>query len=245
MASWTAAVRKTRPVGSQSSARIGQLACLGPAAQQVQRLGHVAAQEVAVDGLQAGRPGILDPEVRDLDRLGPSTDEVQHGGQVGRDPEQRVRVAEGPGATLRLAQQLDGALRVAAPGHRHPERGGGVDILGERDGIARPRDADRLTGEALRFGERAVEHLDLGQAGDDGRPFRRIPTRDELDGSTGRLGGALRIARRPKDVGEPILQQAEANPIPAPVQGAHRRLQVGGRPRRPTDGEGRFGGPDL
>ena len=85
---------------------------LGPAAQQEERVGDVARQEVAVDGLETGAPGVLDALVGDVDRFGPPADEVEHGRQVGPDAEERIGIVE----LTRRASQPRAAARSRRSG---------------------------------------------------------------------------------------------------------------------------------
>ena len=213
-------------------ARSAQLARLGPAPEQEQRVGHVARQEVAVDGLETGPPGILDAFVGHLDRLGPPAHEVEDGGQVGADPEQRVRVVELAGARLGLAQELDRGGRVAPPGQRDRQRRQGVDLLRARHRVAGAGDLHRLAGQPLRLGEDAVEHLELGERGHDGRPLRARLAGDELDRAPGCVHRARRVAGRPPDVRQPLVEQAQPDAVAPPIETADRRLEVGRRARR-------------
>ena len=87
---------------------------LRPATEQEQRVRGVAPQEVAVDGLEAGPTGRLDPLVGDLHRLLAPADEVEDGRQVGVDAEQLVVVAGLLGQRPRLAR----AARRRTPGRR-------------------------------------------------------------------------------------------------------------------------------
>ncbi len=146
---------------------------------------------------------------------------------------------------LGLAEQLDPALRIAAPGHRHPERGGGVDLLFAGHRLAGAGDPDRLLRQALPLGEDAVEHPEPGQRGEHlGTLGARLP-RDELDRPASRQDRAGRVAGGTSHVGQPLVQQPESDPIPARIQAGGGRLQVGRGSRRPPDRVGRLGGTDL
>ena len=97
-----------------------------PAAQEEEGVGGVGPQEVAVDGLLTGPPGLLDPFVRDGDRLLAATHQIQDGGPVRIDAEEVVEAAQGHGLVAGPAQHLDGRLGVVAPGLGHGQRGGRV-----------------------------------------------------------------------------------------------------------------------
>ena len=183
--------------------------------------------------------------VGDLDGLRPATDQVQDGRQVRRDPEEGIRVTQGARAALGLSKEVDGALRVAAPCHRDPERGRGMDLLCLCDRAAGPSDAQGLPRQTLRFGERPIQHLDLGQTGYHRRSLRRVPARHQLHRSTGRLGRVLRVPGGAEDVGEAVVQQTKADAITTWVKRSHRGFQVRGRSRPATHGECRLRGPDL
>ena len=71
----------------------------------------------------------------------------------------------------RLEQERDARLRVVAPAERHAERRRRVGELGPTVGAARLGDPDRLSGQPFGVGERALEHLDLGERGEDRRPL--------------------------------------------------------------------------
>ncbi len=234
------------PVGSQSSARDGQLARLRPAAEQVQRLRDVAAQEVAVDGLEAGLAGVVDAAIGHVDRLGPPADEVEDGGQVGRDPEQRLRVAEGARAHARRR----GAGRWRPPGRcprPSPRRGSSSRGCPARRATGSHARATRIASLARRWASVNAPSsiLSWARPASDRRAFRAGLARHELDGAAGRLHRAVRVAGRPADVGQALVEQAEADAVAAAIQGADGGLEVGHRARRSPDREGRLRGPDL
>ncbi len=212
-----------RPPGQRPGA---QPARLRPAAQQDQRLHDVARQEVAVDRLEARLPGVLDAAVGDLDRLGPTADEVQHGGQVGRHPEERVGVVDLPGGGLGLAQELDRGVRVASPGERDGERGRGVDLLVAGGWPAGARDPDGVAREPLGVGEQSVQHRHLRERGEDRRPLRGRVARDQLHGAASGGARAHRIAGRPADQAQPLVEEADADAVAAGIERADRRFQV-------------------
>ena len=87
-----------------------------------------------------------------------------------------------------------------------------VDLLGARHRLARAGDLDRLARQALGLGEDAVEHLELGQPGEDRRALRARLARDELDRPARRVHRAGRVAGRPPDVGQPLVEEARAGP---------------------------------
>ena len=179
--------RKTTPTGSHASARRAQPARLRPATEQDQRFGHVAGQEVAVDGLEAGPLRILD--ARDTRRRPPPPAAPTRSSTVvrlARDAEQGVRVVDLARRPLGLAQQLDRGVRVAAPGERDAERRRRVDLLVTGYRLAGAGDLDRLASEALRIREDPVEHSQLGERGDDRRPLGARVAGDEVDGPLAR-----------------------------------------------------------
>ena len=224
---------------------LAQRAGFCPAPEEEQGIGDVPGQEVAVNRFQTGAPSVLDPFVGDLDRLGPAADEVEHGGQVGSDPEEGIGIVELARHALGFAEQLDRFRRVLAPGEGHRERRRGVHLLGPRDGIARTGHLDRVSGEALGIRKDAVEHLELGQCGDDGRALGGRLAGDELYGASRGQHRAGRIAAGAPDVRQAFVQQAEPNAVPARIQ-ARRSPIRGTRSRASTpDRERRLGGADL
>ena len=235
----------TTPTDSQLIARRLIVRTSGQRPEEEQGVDDVARQEVAVDGLEAGAPGVLDAAVGDLDRLGPPVHEVEDGRQVGARPEQRVRVVELEGGRLRLAQQLDRGRRVAPPRERDGERRRRVDLLGARRRVAGAGDPDRLAREPLRVREDAVEHLELGEAGQDGRALRARLARDELDRAPGRQHRPGRIAAGPADLRQALVEQPEADAVAPGVEPGDGRLEERRRARDPPDREGGLGGPDL
>ena len=74
MASWSDGGEVDDADRQPAHRALAEGARLRPAAQQEERVGHVARQEVAVDGLEAGAAGVLDALVGDLDGLGPAAD---------------------------------------------------------------------------------------------------------------------------------------------------------------------------
>ena len=122
-------VHERHPARAPLEGRRAQRARLGPAPELEQRVGGVAAQEVAVHRLEARPPRRLDALVRDVDRLLAPADEVEDRREVGVDPEQLVVVAHLLGQAERLAQERDACLGVLAPAERHAERRRRVDHL--------------------------------------------------------------------------------------------------------------------
>ena len=218
---------------------------LRPATEEEQGVDDVARQEVAVDGLETGPPGILDAAIGDLDRLRPPIDEVEHRRQVRPRPEQRVGVVELEGGLLGLAKQLDRGRRVAPPRERHRERRRRVNLLAARRRVARPSDLDRLARQPLGVREDPVEHLQLGEAGQHGRAFRTRLARDELDRTSGRQHRSGRVAAGPPDLGEAFVEQAEADAVATGIEPSDGRLEERRRPRDPPDREGGLGRADL
>ena len=190
----------------------------GPSSQEEERVGDVARQEVAVDSLQSRAPCVLDPLVCDLDRLGPAVDQVEDGGQVRPDAEERVLVVQIPSGTLRLAQEVDRDCGVTAPGQGDREGRRRVDLLGYRDRIAGLRDLDRITGEPLGLREDAVEHLELGERREDRRTLGAGFARDELHRSAPCMHRPGRVAAGPPDVRESLVQQAQANTVTTGIE---------------------------
>ena len=137
------------PAGLHSRAVALSALRLRPAAEQEQRIRGIAAEEVAVDRLEARPPGRLDALVRDVDRLLPPADEVEDRREVRVDPEQLVVVAGILGASAaRLAQERDAGLGIVAPAERHAERRRRVDHWRSAVGLARRR--DRIASRASR-----------------------------------------------------------------------------------------------
>ena len=194
-------------------------------------------------GRRAGRPRCL---VRDLDRLGPAADEVEDGRQVGRDPEQRVGVVQLDAAALGLAQQLDRPGRIAAPGRaRRP-----ASSWRGSPGRARPARRHGRPGSPRARGAALSEKMPssiLSWAS----PARTVArsglafARDELDGPAGRVHRPGRVAGRAPDLGQPLVEQPEPDPVASGVEPADRRLEEGRRPRGLADREGRLRGADL
>ena len=77
------------------------------------------------------------------------------------------------------------------------------------------------------------------------RAFGARLARDELHGPARGLHRTVGIARGATDVGEPVVEQAQVDSVPARVEGADGRLEVGARTRPASDGERRLGGSDL
>src|SRR5258708_33494293 len=102
-------------------------------------------------------------------------------------------IVDRSGPRFGVAQQLDRAFRVAAPGHRHTERRGGLDLVVAGWGRALASDPNRLLGQALALREESVEGHEPGQRakhlcpGRDGFPWH------ELDRPAGRLDGPGRV----------------------------------------------------
>ena len=79
-----------------------ELARLRPAAEQEQRVGDVAGQEVAVDGLEPGPPGVLDAlRTRPRPPRSAGSTRSRTVVRLARDPEQRVGVVELDGGRAR------------------------------------------------------------------------------------------------------------------------------------------------
>ena len=222
-----------------------QLARLFPAAEEEQRLGHVAGEQVAVHRLESGSPCLVDARVRDVDRLRPLRDEVEDRGQVGPDPEEGIGVVELTGGPLGVAQQLDGGARIAAPGHGDAERRQGMDFVLARDRLAGARDLDRLVGDALGIREDAVQHGQPGERGETRCPRRGWLARHEVDRPPRGGHGPDLVAGSAADVGEPFVEQTEPDPIAPRVEGADGDLEIGRRPGRAADGERGLRRPDL
>ena len=200
----------------------------------------VAAQEVAVDGLEPGLPGVLDASIRDLDRLRPA-------GRPGRAPSSGWRMirnsSSGRRAPRRHARPRGAARwlpRDRAPAERHAEGRRRVDVLFARRRIARPGDADRLPGQPLGLGEGAVEHQQLGQARRGPAPAPGVAlARHELHGAASGLRSRHPDRRPPAGtVGEPVVEQAQPDAIAASVERprspprGRRGARAVGRPRR-------------
>ena len=171
--------------------------------------------------------------------------QVEDGRQVGPDPEQRVGVIHLDGGPLGLAQQVDRPGRIAAPGRGDGQRRRGVDLLGTRHRLAGAGDLDRLAREALALGEDAVEHLELSQPGQDRRALRTGFARDQLDGAARRVHRPGRITGCAPDLGQPLVEQPEPDPVASGIEPADRRLEEGRRPGGLPDREGRLRGANL
>ena len=223
-----------------------QLARLRPAAEEEQRVGDVARQEVAVDGLEAGAPGVLDPRVGDLDRLGPAAHQVEDGRQVGADAEQGVRVVELEGGPFGLAQQLDRRGRVAAPGERHGERrrSRGPPAPGPTGSQAR---ATLIASRARRCASEKMPSSILSWASA-ATTVARSGLGSRGTSSTARRAACIapgRVAGGPADLRQPLVEQTEPDAIASGVEPADGRFEEGRRPRGPPDREGRLRGADL
>ena len=120
-----------------------------------------------------------------------------------------------------------------------------MDLLGPGDRVAGARDLDRVAGQPLRLGEDAVEHLQLGERGEDRGPFRARLARDELDRPSRREHRPGRVPGSAPDMGQPLVEQAERDAIAPGVEAADRRFEVGRRARHLADREGRLRGTDL
>ena len=209
-----------------------------------------ARQEVAVDGLEPGAPGVLDALVRDLDRLGPAADQVEDGRQVGPDAEQRVGIVHLEGGRLGLAQQVDRRRSGRCP---RPSATASVVVAwtswARGDRIAGAGDLDRLAGEPLGLGEDAVEHLELGE-----RRRGPSPAPDSARAGRARRRGAPRASPRPGHrlpAGSGPAARGAARAGPGRVGRRARRSPPRGRPsparsarrRRPPPRRGPGGRP--
>ena len=114
-----------------------------------------------------------------------------------------------------------------------------MDLLVSGDGIARSGDPDRLASQPLTVREDAVDHIQLGHGRQDRRPFRAGLARDEIHGMLRCGPGGRRVAGGATDMGEPVVEEPDADAVSAGVQGTDRRLEVGRRSRRAPDREGR------
>ena len=212
-----------------------------PAPEQEQRVRRVAAQEVAVHGLEAGGLGGLDPRRCDRDGFLVPAGQLEDRGQVGVDAEELVEVAELLGHRPSVGQHRQGRLRVGPPAERDPERRRGVQLPAARRRIARPGDPDRVARESIGLGERAFEHEHLRQSGDDGRARRGRRRGNEIDCTTPGGERALRVPGDPAELGQPVVDETEPDPVAASVRGCDRRIEVGGSADRPTGSERRLG----
>ena len=159
-------------------------------------------------------------------------DEVEDGREVGDRPEPLVEVAALRRRAAGLAEQLDGRGRVVAPATTDAERRQGVRLEVARlrpDGLGDP---DGLLAAPLRLAEHPVEHLDLGQRGEDEGPLAGRFAGHEVDRAQVRRQRARRIAGRPPVPTEPLVQEPEAGPVAALVEPGGGGLGVGGRPER-------------
>jgi hypothetical protein len=120
-----------------------------------------------------------------------------------------------------------------------------VDLLRAGRGLARAGDGDRLARVALGIGEDAVQHLELGETGEDGRAFRGRLVGDQLDGPASRDHRLGRVAGRATDLRQPLVEKTEPDTVRAGVQPPDRGLQIRRRPGRAPDGKGGVGCPDL
>ena len=222
-----------------------QCACLRPASEPEERIGGIAPQEVAIDGLETRRPGHLDPLERDLDGCLALADEVEDGREVGVYAEQLVLVAGGLCQRPCLAEQGDRRSRIVAPAERDAKRRHRVGQLAATVRRTCLGDADRLAGQPFRLRERALEHLDLGEGREDRRPLDGRLLRHEGDGSLEGSNRAGRVAGRSPVAPEPFVEQPQCDAVPPLVEIAHDRLDEGGRPGRPAGCEGSLGGADL
>ena len=143
-----------------------------------------------------------------------------------------------------LVEQGDAGGRIVAPAERHAERRRRVGELGPAVLAARLRDADRLAGKPLGIGERAFEHLHLGERGEDRRPLDAGIGRDEGNGLFERRDGSVAVAGGPPVAAEPLVEEAEGGPILPLVEGAHHGLDVGGGAGRPARRERGLSGAD-
>ena len=120
-----------------------------------------------------------------------------------------------------------------------------MDVLRAGHRIAGARDLDRVAGQALRLGEDAVEHLELGERGKDRGSFRTRLARDEVDRpprGVHRPGG---VPGGTADVGQPLVEETERHAVAPGVEATDRRFEVGRRARHLADREGRFRGTHL
>src|SRR5216117_522339 len=98
-----------------------------PASEEVERVGGVRPEEVAVDRLQPGPPRRLDPLEGNLDGLAAPADEVENSRQVGVDAEQLVEVTALLRPRPRLAEEGDARLGLVAPAEADTESRRGVE----------------------------------------------------------------------------------------------------------------------
>ena len=137
-------------------------------------------------------------------------------------------------ASRRSSIEAAGSL---APGERDRERRRGVDLLGAGDRIAGARDLDRVAGQALRLGEDAVEHLELGERGQDRGSLGTRLARHELDRPPRGEHRPGRVARRRGGCGP----AARGGDRAARGRAGHRgrRSPIRDRPSRATSGRPR------
>ena len=141
MASWRTAVRKTTPTGSQLSARSLSARASAQRPRRNSDSATLPGQEVAVDGLETGAPGVLDPVGRRPrpPRSGGRRGRAPSSGWLGSGRARRGRRARGPPRSASRSSSI-ARRRVAAPGERHRQRRRGVDLLvARRPGRTRGR----------------------------------------------------------------------------------------------------------
>ena len=213
-----------------------------PATEDVQGIAGIDPQEVAVHGLQACRPGFLDPSVGDLDGICAAAQQVEHRREVGMDPEALVELADLGCHPARVLEQADAILGRAPPRHRDRERDGRVRLLdhGGRGTLA--GNPDRLAGMALGIRERAVEHQELRQRRQHRGSFRGRLARDELDCPPFRRHRPLVVPHRTAVVTETFVQQPEPYAVAAGIQPGDGRLRERDRTGRPAGRERGLGG---
>ena len=167
------------------------------------------------------------------DRLLVPSGEVEHGRQVGVDPEQLVEVAELLGHRARLAQHRDRVLGVGAPAQRDAERRRRVQLRRACRRRATPRHPDARRGPASRPRRRCRRASASGPARHArSRALARRGARHELHGTTPRGQRALEVAGAAKELAEPIVDEAEPSPVPARIRAGDRGLEVGRGPER-------------
>ena len=120
-----------------------------------------------------------------------------------------------------------------------------MDLLGPRERLAGARHPDRLPRQALGLREDAFEHPEPGERREDLGPLRARFSGDQLDRAPGRHDRARRITGGATHVGEPFVQQSQPDSVPASVQSGGGGLEIRRGTRRPPDGVGGLGRPDL